>query len=304
MPRLSVTLAVLGLASVLAGCATMPSPGTGGPESASRVENAAPREYTLAKLIRYSFTLQNKTGQLIPRARFWTYAPVPQTAHQWVEKISATQAFRTSRDEIGNEILHFELENIPPHGARIVSITAHLKMSEAAVALEERNPQRFLAPEPYIESDDAAVAVVARNFRNSTAIENMKHAYAWVSDNLFSETYIPEDRGARYALTARKGDCTEYAYLLTALGRASQVPSRPVGGYVFKGNTIVKAPDYHNWMEFRTDGRWRLADPQKRVFMRNETDYVAMRVIAVTGEEPIASQRFSYAGEGLEVIMN
>ncbi len=296
-------LAALALASALSGCAATTQPGAPGAASAQS-ENKAPAPYTITKQIRYSFTLQNKTNQLLPHAQFWTYAPVPRTSHQWLEKVSASQPFNVSRDGLGNEILHFELENIAPYAAKIVSITADLKMTEAAASTEDRPIERFLRAEPYIESEDAKLVAIARNVHASSAVATMKHAYTWVASNLKTETYVPEDRGASYALASRKGDCTEFAYLLTALGRANQVPSRPVGGYVFKGNAIVKAPDYHNWMEFYADGRWHLADAQKRVFMESQTDYVAMRVIAVTGEEAIASQRFSYAGDGLDVIMN
>ena len=304
MPKLVPILAALALTGALAGCAATTLPGTQAATATTQAENRAPAPYTITKQIRYSFTLQNKTNQLLPRAQFWTYAPVPRTSHQWLEKISASQPFNVSRDGLGNEILHFEFENIAPYAAKIVSVTADLKMAEAAASTEDRSTERFLRAEPYIESDNAKLIEVAREFHDSSAVGTMKHAYTWVAGNLKTETYVPEDRGASYALATRKGDCTEFAYLLTALGRANQVPSRPVGGYVFKGNAIVKAPDYHNWMEFYADGRWRLADAQKRAFMQAQTDYVAMRVIAVTGEESIASQRFSYAGEGLEVIMN
>jgi hypothetical protein len=301
VPKLVPILAAL----ALAGCAATTLPGTQGTNVVTaQPENRAPAPYTITKQIRYSFTLQNKTNQLLPHAQFWTYAPVPHTSHQWLEKVSASQPFHVSRDGMGNEILHFEFENIAPYAAKIVSITADLKMADAASAMEDRPSERFLRAEPYIESDDAKLIKVARDFHDSSAVGTMKHAYTWVAGNLKTETYVPEDRGASYALVTRKGDCTEFAYLLTALGRANQVPSRPVGGYVFKGNAIVKAPDYHNWMEFYADNHWQIADAQKHVFMQGQTDYVAMRVIAVTGEEPIASQRFSYAGEGLEVVMN
>lgn len=303
MQRLVSPLVVFVLTGVLAGCAATTLPGTQGVAS-TQTENMAPAPYTMTKQIRYSFTLQNKTNQLLPRAQFWTYAPVPRTSHQWLEKVSASQPFHVSRDGLGNEILHFEFENIAPYAAKIVSITADLKMADTPSSMEDRPSERFLRAEPYIESDNSKLIEVARDFHDASVVETMKRAYTWVAGNLKTETYVPEDRGASYALTARKGDCTEFAYLLTALGRANQVPSRPVGGYVFKGNAIVKAPDFHNWTEFYADNRWQIADAHKHAFMQGQSDYVAMRVIAVTGEEPIASQRFSYAGEGLEVVMN
>ncbi len=128
--------------------------------------------------------------------------------------------------------------------------------------------------------------------------------YEWIAANVFSEGYIAEDRGAAYAIEARKGDCTEFSYLLTALYRAQQIPARAIGGYVFGGNNIVRPMDYHNWTEFYLDGAWQIADAQKGAFVSRQTDYVAMRVIATGGAAAVASQRFSFAGEGLRVEMN
>src|SRR5437868_14904954 len=117
--------------------------------------------------------------------------------------------------------------------------------------------------------------------------------------NVKTQTYIPKDRGALYALTERTGDCTEFAYLLTALSRADDIPARPIGGYVFKGNAVVKAVDYHNWMEFFVDGYWQIADAQRQVFMQSESDYVAMRIIAADPKSPLGnSHRYNYAGAG------
>ncbi len=306
MSRLSLRFFVMLLAaSALAGCVTTDRADVPPIQLTRPTGNKAPPEYTISKQIRYTYTLRNKTERLLPKAEFWTYAPVPQTSHQWVEKIAASQPYRTSRDALGNEILHFEFENLPPYAAKIVSITVDLKIAERAAATSEGDLVRFKRPEPYIESDDGRVVGLAKELRRPTPVDSMRVAYDWIAANVKSETYIPEDRGALYALMYRLGDCTEFAYLLTALGRASEVPSRPIGGYVFKGNAIVKAVDYHNWAEFFVDGRWQIADAHKRSFMSDEADYVAMRVIAAGGGGPLGeSHRYSYAGEGLEVVMN
>ena len=299
MPRLIWTLAIA-LASFLGtGCASL--------TDAAREGQVVERDgqYQTLKQIRYSFTLNNTTGRLLEKPQFWTYAPVPQTSFQKVKKVSANQPYRTTRDEMGNEIMHFDLEKIPPYGAKIVSITVNLLMAERPVPMAVGDRGRFLSAETYIESDDTQIATLAKTLSDSVTLTSARKTYDWVNQNLFAENYVSEDRGAVYALTHHKGDCTEYSYLLTALYRAQQIPARALGGYVFPGSSVVKAVDYHNWTEFHADGIWQVADAQKGAFGKNQTDYVAMRIIAAGKNGPMGdSHRFNFAGDGLQVTMN
>ena len=163
---------------------------------------------------------------------------------------------------------------------------------------------RFTRPEPHIESDDTRIVGLAKSLSDTRPEASTRKTYDWVAENLFTEAYVAEDRGALYALQHKTGDCTEFSYLLTALYRAQQIPARPIGGYVFSGNGIVKAVDYHNWTEFYTGGAWQIADAQKRAFREKQADYVAMRLIASDMQDQFSAQRFSYAGAGLAVAMN
>ncbi len=103
----------------------------------------------------------------------------------------------------------------------------------------------------------------------------------------------------------RQGDCTEFMYLFAALCRAREIPARTIGGFVCTGNAVIKPGDYHNWVEF-FDGRfWRLADPQRKRWLKHGSHYIAMRVIAETPGDPLAGfHRFRFNGEGLKVRMN
>lgn len=260
--------------------------------------------YRLPKQIRYSFTLSNATGKLLENTKFWTYLPVPQTSHQKVKKIIANFPYQEKRDELGNNSIYFEFKDIPPYGKKIVSITADLMMSDRPSAMPVGDRARFLSREPFLETDDVRITVLAKQFQGESAAVMAQKDYEWVAQNVKSESYIAEDRGAAYAIENRKGDCTEFSYLLTALYRAQQIPARAMGGYAFNGNGVMKATDYHNWTEFYLDGVWHIADAQKGAFVEKQTDYVAMRIITTGGEAAVASQRFSYAGEGLRVEMN
>lgn len=298
MPRLNNrTLACLTILT-LAGCAAAP---TSRPNAPSAMQEGP---YVIPKQIRYSFTLRNSGGNLLEKPQFWTYLPVPQTAHQKVKEISANYPYSVGSDSLGNSTIHFDLKPIPPYGTTIVSVTVDLLMSGLAVAAAADNYSRFRTSEPYIESGDELIVALAKELKTNSPAETVQNDYQWVAKNIKSEYYVAEDRGARYALDTRTGDCTEISYLLTALYRAQQIAARPVGGYVFDGNGVMKPMDYHNWTEFYWNGAWQIADAQKGHFVDKQTEFVAMRVIATGESESLGSQRFAFAGEGLEVEMN
>lgn len=282
---------------ILTGCAgSVPSPAV----LKAEVEDS----YRIPKQIRYSFTLSNTTGNLLENTKFWTYLPVPQTSHQKVKKIVANYPYQEKRDELGNSSIYFEFKDIPPYGSKIVSITADLMMAERPVDMPVVDRTRFLSREPFIETDNVRITALATQLQGESAAIMAQKDYEWVAHNIASEVYVAEDRGAVYAIENRKGDCTEFSYLLTALYRAQKIPARPIGGYAFNGNGVMRASDYHNWTEFYLNGAWHIADAQKGAFAEKQTDYVAMRIIASGGAAAVASQRFSYAGEGLRVEMN
>jgi transglutaminase-like putative cysteine protease len=109
--------------------------------------------------------------------------------------------------------------------------------------------------------------------------------------------YLADDYGALYALTNRRGDCTEYAYLATALARASSIPARMVGGYVTDRDITPRAGDYHNWAELYIDGSWRLLDAQKGNWLQPIDQYVAFRYHRVEMPNPLGTaHRFRIEG--------
>jgi hypothetical protein len=68
---------------------------------------------------------------------------------------------------------------------------------------------------------------------------------------------------------------------------------------------FAKASEYHNWGEFYEGGTWKLADPQNRVLKQNGADYIAMRIIRASENDPMGPySRFRFKGQGLKVTMN
>ena len=261
--------------------------------------------YSISRQIQYSFTLQNKSRQMIEQAELWVFAPVKQTASQQCLKIQSNYPYKLLTDESGNQVLHFTFDNLAPYGSRVVTIKANLLISATANPITTGPWPRDLNPQKHIESDHPAINRVAHKLHASDSSITVEKVYDWVADNVRYSGYTGKDRGALYALEQKKGDCTEYADLFVALCRANGIAARPIGGFFCPQNSILKARDYHNWGEFYEDGSWKLADPQNRVLRQNAADYIAMRIIHASEDDPMGPyNRFRFKGEGLKVRMN
>jgi transglutaminase-like putative cysteine protease len=271
-------------------------------------DNAARSEasdYSIPRQVQYSFTLQNKSHQMIKQAELWTFAPVKQTANQLCIKLQSNYPYKLLTDDSGNQVLHFTFENLVPYGSRIVTIKANLLVTVTANPIPSAPSSRDLNPQKYIESDHPAVNRIAHILQKADTSKTIKEAFRWVAGNVRYSGFAGRDRGALYALAHKKGDCTEYANLFVALCRANGIAARPIGGYVCPQSGVLKARDYHNWGEFYENGIWQLADPQNRILMRNAADYIAMRIIHGSIDGPMGPyNRFRFKGEGLEVKMN
>ncbi len=255
--------------------------------------------YSITRQIRYSYTLQNKTNQVIRNAEFKTYGPVKQTATQLCKHIETSHPYELIADEYGNQVIHFIINEFPPYATKIIKIKADLLMADTALSMSRNKNQHFLAPEKYIESGHKLIAEKAQKLKSPVNI------FEWVSKNIKYEGYIKNPRGAFYAFTKRSGDCTEFMYLFTAMCRSVGIPARGIGGYICTKDTILKPSAYHNWAEFYDNGVWHISDPQNRVIMSNSEDYIAMRIIRNSDEESGKQfQRFWFKGEGLKVKMN
>ena len=261
--------------------------------------------YSISRQIQYSFTLQNKSHQVLKQAELWTFAPVKQTASQQCLKLYANYPYKLLSDDSGNQVMYFTFENLPPFGSRVVSIKASLLVSPRANPIPSGPWPRDLNPQKYIESDHPAIHRVAHQLHGPDPSKTIEKVFHWVAGHVRYSGYAGKDRGALYALEYKKGDCTEYADLFVALCRANRIPARPIGGYVCPQSGVLTARDYHNWGEFYQNGTWKMADPQNRVLMQNTADYIAMRIIHVSEDDPMGPyNRFRFKGEGLQVRMN
>jgi hypothetical protein len=263
------------------------------------------RGHLVPRHIQYGFTLENTSNRAVQNAELWAYAPVEQTATQRCERISPSHPSSVVRDTVGNRIIRFIFDLIPPYATKIVNIEAHLLLSETPNPSSLDDPRPFLRAEPYCEANDPAIRGLARALEATKPLKTVENIFKWVNANIRYSGYVRNARGALFALREKNGDCTEFMYLFVALCRADKIPARCMSGYLCKEDGQPKPNAFHNWAEFYLGGSWWISDPQNGVFMKDSSHYIAMRIINGHGD-PAGPHfdRFQVKGQGLKGRMN
>jgi transglutaminase-like putative cysteine protease len=121
----------------------------------------------------------------------------------------------------------------------------------------------LVAPSPTVDSDDPAVAALAREVAG-----DVKGRYAAalrlseLVNRRLEKAYGASNDRASDVLAAGKGDCTEHSVLLVALARALDIPARQVHGLVYARYADAKDALYwHAWVEVLSGGEWIAIDP-------------------------------------------
>ena len=264
-------------------------------------------EYPVKRSIRYSFTLQNNTNTVKKDVDFWVFAPVKQTSTQITQSIKASMPYELSVDQLGNQVLHFKIDSLSPFGTKIVSISAELSLSDQSNRINEKDLEVFLGPEKFMETKDEGLVNLSNRLAADTEKEKAEKLYKWVNNNIKYAGYVKADRGAAYALKNKKGDCTEYMYLYSTLARIAGIPSRGIGGYVYKEDTVLKPEEFHNWSEVYISNAWHVVDAQNGVFMNDQSHFIAMRIISRVVQKDLHLQnthQFSTSTKDISVKMN
>ena len=213
--------------------------------------------YNVSRQVRYSFTLKNRTNKVKHKIAFQVYAPVKQTATQIVKNIDVSHPYELVIDQLGNQILCFTFKEIGPYATEIIKIKANLFLSlEPNKIPLKLDIAQFVKPELYVESDQPDIVLKAESFKATNRLQCAKDILNWVANHINYSGYIQKEQGAYYAFKHKKGDCTEYMDLFTALCRAKNIPCKRVGGYVIDKNAVLKPSDYHNWVEFFDGKKW------------------------------------------------
>jgi transglutaminase-like putative cysteine protease len=257
---------------------------------------------THLKRISYRFVVHNTSNHVVNRAELWVNTPVAETSTQRVIKILSSHLYDVEGDDFGNRIFHYTFDNLPPFASKVITIRSDLLMRERPLRSVRVANEVYLVEEPFIETDDPLVRHLALSLKAGNSLATAKNIYRWINGSIRYVGYVKNNQGARQTLKTKQGDCTELMYLFVALCRAAGVPARGIAGFHCPESAALDPAQYHNWAEFYADGRWRLCDPQKRVFMQQTDDYVALRVISHLSETSgFDFDRFEVAGEGVTV---
>ncbi len=233
---------------------------------------------TIPRHVRFNYTIHNTGNRMVRGAKFHVYAPILQTGTQRVETIESAMSHRVARDPVGQQLLVFDLPDLPPFGRLELAYASRLQMTDTPNIRTAKVPLSYLQPQALIESDHPQIQSMARRLNARDPIAASRNFYQWVADNLTYTGPSGQDRGALHALEARRGDCTDAAFLVVALCRAAGIPARCVGGYVCHQDKNLAAREFHNWAEFWVDGRWQVADPVNRCFADRQETYIATRI--------------------------
>lgn len=258
---------------------------------------------SVRRYVRYRFTMQNGTDQIVPRVELWACAPLRETSTQRVLELHANPACEERTDGLGNQLLVFVFSNVPPYAVRLATVETTLEMRAEPEKLAA-DRERFLRAEALYEHDNEAFGRLVPPFPKGTTEQTVRAIYDWVRAHLRDTGYDGKDRGALQALTQGAGDCTEYATLFAALCRRAGIPARAVGGYLADRDTLLEPGAYHNWAEYHLDGRWHLVDPLAGRFREKEEQHVATRILGES-DTPLGNHpRFRLIGEGCRAEMS
>ena len=140
-----------------------------------------------------------------------------------------------------------------------------------AIELSSEDRARALQATRWLQSDDEKLARRARALAASASGDaaKMKRLTTFVRSHMSVEKIDMLGYGtAVEALSTKRGDCTEYAVLLAALGRAAGIPTRVAIGSVyarhFEGYRHVFVP--HAWVQAWTGSGWQSFDAATGTF--------------------------------------
>lgn len=138
--------------------------------------------------------------------------------------------------------------------------------------------RRYLAPNAWIDSDTRSLRAFARQHARGQGVERRMQALVTaVQQHMNGPIAYRDYLSASQALASRGGDCTEFALLLAALGRAQGIPTRIAYGVAyssrFTGESHVFSP--HVWVQAWDGRRWVSYDAGLGRF---DSGHIALRI--------------------------
>lgn len=228
----------------------------------------------IEKTLRFSYTLRNISGDSISETELFINMPMALDKVQQVVSLHSSQINKLHQDADGKQGVKIIIENISPYASKVIDFTLVVKVNDRP-KLERINYSAYSEAESYVELDSPAIQQLAVQLKASTPKQTARNIYEWLVNNIEASSYTAENKGAKYLIEKRMGDCTEFMYAFIALARANGISARGVNGFwVPKNGTVINAADYHDWAEFYDGKRWVLVDPTKQKFDSHQADYL------------------------------
>jgi transglutaminase-like putative cysteine protease len=214
-------------------------------------------------------SVENLGDQPVSTYQFRLTIPVADHPQQRLISLkhAAEEAPNRKRHKNGvDEYLEFKWA-IPAHSTVRHEVTFTLDLTPykadaiAAQALEQASGTKFLSPTPLVESDALEVRAIADQLmaQHTSPQDRARAAYDYAR-TMLEVRKEAENRGALYALETGGGDCTEYAALFAALGRAMGIPARLTAEFLFSEDESRFSQPNHHSAEVFVDGRWLPVD--------------------------------------------
>jgi transglutaminase-like putative cysteine protease len=172
-----------------------------------------------------------------------------------------------SRDINGNAIEFWDLSDQIKDGKDII-ITRHFKFMayETAFNVDPSKVEKYNTQDPYYKyytrtqeflEQTPNVINLAKSIvgNEKNPYLQAKKIYKWCIDNI--DYVYPDNRGTRFCIPRRTGDCGSYSLIFTNLCRSLGIPARVANGHW----CCEKKKNYHVWNEFYIPGYgWLPAD--------------------------------------------
>ncbi|MCB0332306.1 MAG: transglutaminase domain-containing protein [Bdellovibrionales bacterium] len=253
----------------------------------------------VSRTVSYGFEVKNNTNKLLKDIEVDVFAPLLTTPFQKRVSISSTPESIPQ-----NGTLTFTL-TIPPYGTKLLTIESNLELFPRAYSNAPPSSGMFLGSEPFIDLENKEIEALHPSLQRKNSLETALAIYSWVKDNISHSGYLKQAKGSTYALRERNGDCTEYAALLVALARKSNIPTKAVSGFFVTKDRFLRPIEFHTWTELFFDNTWHLFDAHKAIALADSEKFIAFGSVkdkehASSGISPL---RFSSSAPGVTIRM-
>ncbi len=192
--------------------------------------------------------------------------------YQQVENIDISWDGQLEMEDGLNVTLIKLTNQIKPNSILEATIEYEVILPQGYVSWDSPVTDFHTSPQRGIESDDIDISERAAMLSEGQSQSAANNIYNFTSEYLTysKDTLDCVNSSAKSAYQLGACVCTGYARLMVALCRASQIPSQMVMGYIYPdpvfmspegSNDPNNAIEGHAWVEFFSEGSWKIADP-------------------------------------------